>query len=295
MVSPLECYLSRFRGERVLYAPNPGNGGDALIAYATYRLFEKLGIRHELLRLDCSTSRTRGEIVLYGGGGNLVELYSDARNFIALHHGGAGSFIVLPHTVLGHADLLRELGSNVTVICRESASLRYVQRYAAGAESLLMDDVAFGIDALDLLRCATATYWPARTSPDYFWRQAPGIRSWLRNMAASIGADGVLDAFRTDNERTGIEIPENNIDVSLAFETENLSPRKSMEASWRMLWFLNGFARIRTNRLHVCIAALLLGKPVDFFDNSYGKNRLVYESSMRGRFPRLTWHGASAA
>jgi exopolysaccharide biosynthesis predicted pyruvyltransferase EpsI len=280
------------RGERVLFAPNPGNAGDALIACATYRLFDKLGIQYEKLRLDCPVAKTKGQILLYGGGGNLVDLYGDAREFLARHHRGARKLIVLPHTVLGHADLLVTLGSNVTVICREKASYGFVQRFAAATETLLMDDVAFGLDAEALLRLGDQAYWPARTSPDYFWHGASEIPRWLAQAVGNITDAGVLNAFRTDNEKSSAEIPPDNIDVSLVFESGDLSPRRAAEASCRLLKFLRRFARIRTNRLHVCIAALLLGKKVDFFPNSYGKNQFVYDFSMSGGFPLLIWHGA---
>jgi exopolysaccharide biosynthesis predicted pyruvyltransferase EpsI len=37
-----------------------------------------------------------------------------------------------------------------------------------------------------------------------------------------------------------------------------------------------------TNRLHIGIAGVLLGKRVQLYDNSYGKIRDVYQSSLKG-------------
>lgn len=44
---------------------------------------------------------------------------------------------------------------------------------------------------------------------------------------------------------------------------------------------------VETDRLHVAIAASLLGKRVRIQNNSYGKNRAVYEFRLRDRFPNL--------
>ena len=49
------------------------------------------------------------------------------------------------------------------------------------------------------------------------------------------------------------------------------------------------YDEIRTNRLHVAIAGALLGKRVFMHDNSYGKNRAVWEHSLAGRFPDIAW------
>lgn len=51
------------------------------------------------------------------------------------------------------------------------------------------------------------------------------------------------------------------------------------------------YGEIRTNRLHVGIVGALLGKRVVLHDNSYGKNRAVWEHSLAGRFPDVEWRG----
>ncbi len=51
------------------------------------------------------------------------------------------------------------------------------------------------------------------------------------------------------------------------------------------------YDEIRTDRLHVAIAGALLGKRVLLHDNSYGKNRAVWEHSVAGRFATVEWCG----
>lgn len=45
---------------------------------------------------------------------------------------------------------------------------------------------------------------------------------------------------------------------------------------------------INTNRLHVAIAASMLGKNVKFYSNSYFKNKFVYEYSLIN-FSNVIW------
>jgi pyruvyl transferase EpsO len=45
--------------------------------------------------------------------------------------------------------------------------------------------------------------------------------------------------------------------------------------------FVSGYETIYTTRLHTGILAFMLGKPFTFFDNSYGKNRGVYEAWLK--------------
>jgi len=63
-----------------------------------------------------------------------------------------------------------------------------------------------------------------------------------------------------------------------------------MEISARyLLGALRGFRRVRTDRLHVCIAATLLGIDVEFHANSYFKCRAIWMHSLKERFPSIRW------
>ena len=46
----MRAYLRRLGEEGVIYfKPNPGNAGDAMIAHATYQLFNELGLDYRLI------------------------------------------------------------------------------------------------------------------------------------------------------------------------------------------------------------------------------------------------------
>lgn len=98
----------------------------------------------------------------------------------------------------------------------------------------------------------------------------------------------VLSAFRTDVEGAGRRPPAVNLDVSVEYVSDDMSPALTLEATYRMLAFLDRYAVVHTDRLHVAILSALLDKRVMLHDNSYGKNSAIYEHSMRERFPNVT-------
>lgn len=271
-----------------LYLPNPGNAGDSAIACATYRAFDQAGCRYTVIDAQAPVASTAGQTVVYGGGGNLVSLYPNARRFIEQHHRGARRLVLLPHTIDGHADLLSALGENVELYCREAESFAYASAQAPRAKVGLGHDMAFMFDMPAVLREGRARYWPVVSSPDLAWRNT---KRWLRQARHALGGGNELQAFRHDSEKTDIAIPADNIDVSQAFATDGMSERLSDEATYRMARFLDRFTTVHTNRLHVCVVSALLGKTVHFHPNSYGKNRNVWRHSMQGVFANVVWHG----
>ena len=284
--SDLEVFLASFRGRRVLFAPNPGNAGDSVIACAEYQLFERLGIDYKVISLDVDCDITAGEIVFYGGGGNLVEPYPNARNFIARHHRGVKRLVVLPHTVLAYSELLSAFGDNVDIICREQSSYDYALHFAHAAQVYLMDDAAFLLDVKGLSAEVSISdgIWfnrPLRAAK----RAVRILHHSLRNRRQG----KTLNSFRGDVEGTGRSGAEANFDVSQMLAADTMSALDSTLTARSMIKFISRFSVVKTDRLHVCIVSLLLGKEVHFFDNSYGKNRAVYEKSMYGRLPSLKW------
>ena len=284
--SELEVFLAGFRGQRILFAPNPGNAGDAVIACAEYQLFERVGISYQIIPLDVSCEVTAGEVVFYGGGGNLVGFYTNARDFIARHHRGVKRLVVLPHTVVAYPELISEFGVNVDIICREKLSHDYVSRFASAANVHLMDDVVFSLDVKKMLRAVggAKNTWLRRPRAT-----ARNLVREFRHAVRNIKQSNTLNSFRGDVESTGKSREVANVDVSSMFYPDSMSVEDTIVSSCGMINFINKFDVVRTDRLHVCIVSLLLGKEIHFFDNSYGKNRAVYEQSMRGRFPNLKW------
>lgn len=83
---------------------------------------------------------------------------------------------------------------------------------------------------------------------------------------------------RIERER----IPVSNFDISA--QGTHLSEISSF------LEHIQAFRTIYTDRLHVAIAACLLGKEVHLYPGAYFKNRAVYLSSMRDYFDNVYFH-----
>jgi exopolysaccharide biosynthesis predicted pyruvyltransferase EpsI len=285
----LEAFLRDLvpRGTKVLYVPNLGNAGDSLIAAATFQVFRRLGLRWRLLDHRDLHARVEGAVLIYGGGGNLVPLYGDARRFITAYHRRARRLVLLPHTVEGHEDLLGELGPNVELIAREQRSFDHIRAHAPRARAHLMHDVALGLD-LDELRRGPLRLFALPPSARAAGRLA--LRGWQRLGRRPAPPSGrVLNAFRTDKEATGIELPAANFDLSKLYEGWVAPEAFARIATRDFLAVADRYDEIRTNRLHVGIAGALLGKRVVLHDNSYGKNRAVWAHSLAGRFADIEW------
>ncbi len=288
----IHSFLGQYRDREVWYKPNPGNGGDALIACATYILLKRHQIEYRIIKGDEDLT---GKTIFFGGGGNLVEYYSHGADFIQSVHRKARELVVLPHTFKGHDRLLSELGSNTTLIAREKPSFEHISRFNNIGQHLLMRDLVFELDV-------DSTFGKLTPAP----KLIELVR--LRSVARAVLKDGVslsfflkrrdatstLFAFRTDVEKTNVEVPPDNIDVTawINLDHDMTDEKKVEETTRRIFRFLNQFDVIHSNRLHVGIASSLLNKVTHFYDNSYRKNESVYEFSMKGRFENLIWEGS---
>lgn len=88
--------------------------------------------------------------------------------------------------------------------------------------------------------------------------------------------------FREDAEAPqGFMVPKNNYDISKAGRAHTPIDR--------FLEKIGQYKSISTNRLHVGIAAALLGRQTLIQANDYFKIRAIYHSSMRDYFPNATF------
>lgn len=81
---------------------------------------------------------------------------------------------------------------------------------------------------------------------------------------------GVLHSFRTDRERSHrVRMPDDNIDVSLTSADEE-----------DMLRRIASYREIHTDRAHVAISAVMLGKNTYIYDCGYFKLKAIYDYSL---------------
>lgn len=289
-------------GEEILYRPNPGNAGDSLIAHATYAFFRDAGVRWSAASDEPGSGE--GRVVAYGGGGNLVPGYTDARSFLEAHVGRCRALVLLPHTVAGNEDLLSRLGPEVHLFLRDERSYGHCEAHARGASLLhRAHDMALGTPVLD----TRPVGWGELLSA---WFSARARRKDLARALRYVMTDrirrcdhlgrtrprgAIIDAFRTDSESTGWTLSPGNRDLSKLFELGDMSPRLAGLSARLLMGRVTGASLVRTNRLHVAIACCLKNVPVEIHANATTKVRDVFERSIEGRFPHARWVGAHSA
>ena len=234
-------FLNKYIDKEIIYIPNPGNVGDHVIAYATMEIFDKIKLKYTVGDIN---GEYRNQILFYGGGGNFIGMYDNCKNFVRKNYIN-NKIVVLPQTIKDEDSIIRQLNNNVIILCRERVSYSYVYRLSKYKSNIyLSKDLALYLDV---------------------------------DKYKNIIGKGECNLFRTDTEKTSIKMPYNNVDISLTL-MDNKKNIKEMAIS--MIEYISEYDTINTNRLHVAIVSSLLGKNVNFYKNSYYKNKAIYEYSL---------------
>lgn len=272
----VEEVLRPLRNKEAYFFPNSGNAGDALINVAAIHSLERAGVRYKSVGHQANVE---GKTVILGGGGNLIPDYATIRNALKNFYINAKQIILLPHTIRGNEDLLEALGSNVTLICRDVESYGHASSVCRHAQVLLGHDMAFHLDEDRLMKSpeTEAVYRPA------FKATLEKHRIHLEELCAR----KKVYFARIDGERAG-PIGGNDIDISAIFALGTWPGQGAETSAWGFLEAIRNAPYIVSDRLHVGIGAALLGKSCTLFDNSYGKNKGVWQNSIRYYFPHVT-------
>jgi len=281
--SSLARWLRDFaaRAEALCYVPNIGNAGDALIASGTWQLFDTIGLRP---RVVAATRVSEGASAIYAGGGNLTPDYPDCARFLRRCMSvGVKEAVVLPHTIRGHEKLLQQLDERFTLVCRDLPSLEWCTTTARAARTMFSHDLALRLDVGSLQRrCRGLVPFTALimriVRPGHF-RQYLRWRRYTRSVQP---VNGTLQVFRADVEAVSRHPGDRLQDIPEAYISEYLDRVEHDFVARDLLDTIERADVIVTNRLHLGIAGALLGKRVQLFDNSYGKIRDVYQSSLKG-------------
>jgi len=265
----MEKFLQQFAGQEILYHPNPGNGGDSLIALGTYQAFARQGIGFKLINLEADV---KGKVVFLAGGGNLIPLYWDIAKAFNSFFGRAKRIILLPHTIRGHEALLSRLDESCTIFCRDAESYIHVTKLTARSEVYLEHDMACHLNAREILH------------------DAKNIEKYGSIVTEKLAAKQLellkmpqANFFRIDWESARKE-QVSEMDISNEY-TFGVWPDNARKGTWCMLKTISMAAMVHTDRLHVGIGCALTRTPCVLYDNSYGKNSGIYRHSLRNRAP----------
>ena len=260
--------------------PNSGNAGDSLISVGVMSCFDRLGIRFKPITVETDV---RDKVVILGGGGNFVPAYATIRNAFLSFKNSAKAIVLLPHTIRGNEDVLNDLNSNVTIICRDIESYRHVSRHCHKPTVLLGHDMAFHIDVQEFTNDKENI---AKFQPEFTAK----IREKGIDLPGLMRKPQVFFA-RGDDERAG-SIGGSDLDPSSLFEF-GVWPGNAQKSSWCFLEMIRCMQEITTDRLHIAIASALLEKPCNLFDNSYGKNAEVYVHSLKYHSSKIKMQGSA--
>jgi exopolysaccharide biosynthesis predicted pyruvyltransferase EpsI len=281
MNGELASFFCEHRNKSVFYIPNPGKAGDSLIATATYELLQYYHVNYVI---PSSPYQLDNALVLYGGGGNLVRFYSDAKKLLAALLKRNNTVVILPHTIRDNASLLHSLPPSCLIFCRDPQSYIHVLSNTSQCRVSLAHDLALFFDPKELL---------AKDSIRN--EMTPRFARILKEAGIFIQDidNKAVQCLRVDRERTIVPVGP-NYDLAKMFAL-GVTPDLAERSAWMLLEFVRLAGRVITNRLHVGIAGAILGKEVSLYDNNYGKVSSVYEHSLRGRFPNVTFNRCGLA
>jgi len=238
--------------ETFIFVVNKGNWGDGLIRYATERFFQQNGFQYVSIPVGQAVTSTVDDLRQASSSSSVRMVYS-----------GGGAFL----------DKYRMHNSIRALVERSDRMLVLPHTFAVHRRRLgfRRSDILFRRDETGSKEFAPRSIF------------CHDMAFTLGRIVTSLGCSGTGYFFRKDVERVNnIPLPIDNRDIS-AEGSESTPIAAFLDA-------IAQFETIHTNRLHVSIAAAMMGRRVHLYTNSYFKNRSIYEASLRAAFPNVSFH-----
>jgi len=248
-----EIIKEKSKGRKIVYIPNPGNYGDGLIRYATKKFLQDNNFKAEELNLGYSYLKLR----------LLPYILNKRQYFFVL--GGGGGWCTAYNCGLRIARALEFLGFSFIVLPSTYEDKHYFKNGITVArdkfESL---DNSSGIFCHDMA----------------FYLMQKGYQSLLCYKEATVDIGYLM---RTDKEKSlHVAHFEQAIDIStLGDHMSNIEG---------FLGAISEYAELHTDRLHVCIGGIYLGKKVNLHEGNYFKINRIYRSSIEGVYSNSLLH-----
>jgi len=243
------------------YIPNPGNMGDMLIAAATLQFFDKNNLPYTMIN-----NSQNFDTVVYGGGGIWTNDYENAWIKFLPYFKQAKKILILPSSFHNCRKFIEQLDERFIVFCREKQSYDYLTNQNTKAEILLDHDMAFRLDAsIFHIKNFNLNYDDIRIIQKlkHGYKKLSSIGLFLREDCESI-----------HNYPTDLDLS------SLCYGSEMSTKEYIMFCALIMLCAVDSVNAVVTDRLHVGIAGVLMGKETYLLDNSYKKISNVFKQTL---------------
>ncbi len=271
---------------------NDGNLGDYIIAEATRQMFRRAGLVWRPYDPENPPQETEYSIV-YSGGGRFVPYWGGIElRQEHLTRPQVKKCVILPHSIHGVDAFVTALDERHTVFCRERKTLAYCRGVNTRSRFILAHDVGIYLQ-LDKVVPLSALCPPVIAEGEEAARQ----------YALLVGGAAAYARFRVS--RATVKSPSSHRKV-VFFLREDGEKGVDLESRWAydlsglwsgscnentcsgpLLMFMAELASyadvVVTDRLHVAIMAMHVGKEVYMLDNDYGKLSGVYEVSLKDR------------
>jgi exopolysaccharide biosynthesis predicted pyruvyltransferase EpsI len=261
--------MYKLQGKEIFYVPNPGNVGDYVIEEATLQVLNSFNVRQrELL----SPEDSKNHIVLIGGGGGLVPLYRyNDEYFSSIAKCNPTQIIILPSTIRGNPNLLMHLREQDVLFLRDQISFNEIASTSRNFQFGLDHDMAFFLDPSPFLDRNTI-----QNFENHFARELSQLQ-FVRK------PDSVPGLFLRQDKESKLKVLQNiTTDISSFYVFQATKEERTVYL-FNFILEISRSKRIITDRLHVAIVGDLLEKEITLIDNSYSKNRDVYNQSMSKR------------
>lgn len=278
------------------FIPNKGNLGDIAIACSCYQYFDTHNLKYKVIDMTRKKARKIKQKfnLVYGGGGLFVKYYQKSyQNILQIFKSkNLKKAIILPASFYDCQDVMDVLDERFTVYCREKQSYEYCIAHNKKAKFILADDMVFGLntdfykdDKYDLSLLNNFISSKNRYIISYLRKEVYPYYKETSEILTTIKPENsnyIGYFFRTDNE-SSLSFDNRKSIIDLSLVANSYCADKSLCLMFARLFFqtLDKFSIVVTDRLHIGICAMLLGKQVYLIDNSYKKVSNVYNHSMK--------------
>jgi exopolysaccharide biosynthesis predicted pyruvyltransferase EpsI len=260
----LACDLKEAgQGRRIIYMQSAGNAGDALIRYGSEFFFKAHGIRYH--EFDMQSRWDKLQCMMAGA----LDLPQSRRLFL---YAGGGAWSATYD--MGYRNVFRQSKFSKDIFVLPS-TLDF---------GLKLNFPIYARDRFESLKYATDGKFCHDLA---FFLALENIDLVLPNRQPPVARIGL--ALRTDRESGRHRLAQHPMNRDISATGNHLSDPRAF------LRQIDQFEHVITDRLHVAIGALILGKKVSLAPGNYFKIKAIYRSSIEGNFENAEFLESEAA